>query len=257
MNHRPIPTYPDLAGKMAFVTGGSRGIGAVTCRLLAANGVRVAVSGRDEAAIDAVVRAVREAGGEAIAAPADCTQGDALTRARDAVERELGAVDILMAFAGGGGEPSPLAQLTEKKWRAVVDANLTATFLTIQAFASRMIERRSGVIVTMASSAGRLAGMASPAYAASKAGVVMLSGHLANELAPHGVRVNCIAPSAIVTERLARMPAEKLRDLAATFPLGRLGTPEDVALAALFLASDSASWMTGATLDVSGGRIIV
>jgi 3-oxoacyl-[acyl-carrier protein] reductase len=166
-------------------------------------------------------------------------------------------VEILAAFAGGNGEPAPTMQLTEEKWRAVVDGNLTSTFLTIKTFAPRMIERRRGVVVTMSSSAGRLPGLASAPYAASKAGVIMLTGHLASELARHGVRVNCIAPSAIMTARLARVPPDKLRDIAAGFPLGRIGTPEDVALAALYLVSESSSWVTGVTIDVAGGRIIV
>jgi 3-oxoacyl-[acyl-carrier protein] reductase len=251
------PTYPDLSGKVAFVSGGSRGIGAETCRMLAENGVRVAVNGRDPAAIDGVVRVIREAGGEAIAAQADCTDGDALARARDAVHRELGEVQILAAFAGGSGEPTPFLQMSEEKWRSTIDANLTATFLTIQTFAPAMVGRRRGAIVTMSSSAGRLPGLASPPYAASKAGIVMLTGHLARELAPSGVRVNCIAPSAIMNDRLAKLPPEKLREIAAGFPLGRIGVPQDVALAALYLVSEASSWITGVTLDVSGGRIIV
>jgi 3-oxoacyl-[acyl-carrier protein] reductase len=257
MSSHSLPTYPDLAGKVAFVTGGSSGIGAATCRLLAGNGVRVAVSGRNEQAIDGVVGAIRNSGGEAIASPADCTNAGALASARDLVTRALGPVDILVAFAGAGGEPIPFLQLTEENWRAVVDSNLTATFLTIKAFAPSMIERRSGAIVTMSSSAGRLPGMASPPYAASKAGIVMLTGHLAREFAPQGVRVNCVAPSAIMNDRLAKAPPEKLREIAAGFPLGRIGRPEDVAIATLYLASESASWITGVTLDISGGRIIV
>jgi 3-oxoacyl-[acyl-carrier protein] reductase len=257
MNQRVNPSYPDLKGKVAFVTGGSRGIGATTCRMLAENGVRVAVNGRDVAAIEGVVRSIHDAGGEAIAAPADCTNSEALARARDAVHRELGDVDILVAFAGAGGEPTPFAQLTEEKWRTVVDDNLTATFLTIKTFVAPMIERRSGAIVTMASSAGRVPGLASPPYAASKAGIVMLTGHLAKELAPQGIRVNCVAPSAIMNDRLAKAPEAKLREIASGFPLGRIGTPEDVALATLYLVSEGASWVTGVTLDISGGRIIV
>jgi 3-oxoacyl-[acyl-carrier protein] reductase len=257
MNSHSTPMYPDLAGKVAFVTGGSSGIGAATCRLLAANGVRVAVSGRNEEAIDGVVGAIRQGGGEVIASPADCTKAAALASARDLATRALGPVDILVAFAGAGGEPIPFLQLTEENWRAVVDGNLTATFLTIKAFAPSMIDRQSGAIVTMSSSAGRLPGMASPPYAASKAGIVMLTGHLAREFAPQGVRVNCVAPSAIMNDRLAKVPAEKLREIAAGFPLGRIGMPEDVALATLYLASESASWITGVTLDISGGRIIV
>lgn len=257
MNQSSIPTYPDLAGKVAFVTGGSSWLGASTCRLLAKNGVRVAVSGRNEAAIDGVVRAIRESDGEALASPADVTSADALARANDLVTQKLGPVDILAAFAGGGGEPMPFLKLSEDKWRAVIDDNLTSTFLSIKAFAPSMVERKRGAIVTMASSAGRLPGLASPPYAAAKAGVVMLTGHLAKELAPQGVRINCIAPSAIMNPRLAGVPDDKLREIAAGFPLGRIGTPDDLALATLFLASESSSWVTGITVDISGGRVIV
>ncbi len=252
-----LPSYPDLAGKVAFVTGGSSGIGATTARVLAANGVRVGVSGRNVGAIDRVVSAIREAGGEAIASPADCTKADALAQARELVTRDLGPVEILVAFAGSGGEPTPFLQLTEERWRTVVDDNLTATFLTIKAFAPGMIERQRGAIVTMASSAGRLPGLASPPYAAAKAGIVMLTGHLAKELGPQGVRVNCVAPSAVMNDRLARVPPDKLREIAAGFPLGRIGEPQDVAQATLYLVSESSSWVTGVTLDISGGRIIV
>jgi 3-oxoacyl-[acyl-carrier protein] reductase len=257
MDHRRSPSYPDLAGKVAFVTGGSRGIGAATCRMLAENGVRVAVNGRDQAAINDVVRVITAAGGEAIAAPADCTNGIALGEARDEVQRNFGAVDIVAAFAGGLGTPMSFLQVSEESWRASVDANLTATFLTIRTFASTMVERKRGAIVTMSSSAGRVPGLASPPYAASKAGIVMLTGHLARELAPMGVRVNCIAPSAIMNDRLAMLSPEKLHDIAAGFPLGRIGVPDDVALATLYLVSESSSWVTGVTLDVSGGRVIV
>jgi 3-oxoacyl-[acyl-carrier protein] reductase len=253
----PLPSYPDLAGKVAFVTGGSRGIGAATCRMLATSGVRVAVNGRDEAAIDAVVRSIRDSGGRAVAAPADCTDGAAVQRARDVAVRELGEIDIVAAYAGGLGDPTPFAQVTEERWRASVDANLTATFLTLQAIVPAMIARRRGAVVTMSSSAGRVAGLAAPPYAAAKAGIGMLTGHLAKELGPAGVRVNCIAPSAIMNDRIARLPPEKLREIAAGFPLGRIGSPEDVALATLFLVSESSSWITGVTLDVSGGRTIV
>ena len=257
MNPIPLGSYSDLRGRIAYVTGGSSGIGAGTSRALAAAGVRVGVGGRSEAAIDGVVRAIREAGGEAVAAPADCTSASALAAARDQVQRALGPVDVLVAFAGGGGEPAPSLAMDEAKWRAVVDGNLTATFLTIQAFAPAMVDRRRGAIVTMASSAGRLPGLASAPYAAAKAAVVMLTGHLAKELGPQGVRVNCVAPSAVMNQRLARVPEEKLREIAAGFPLGRIGQPDDVAAATLYLASDASSWITGVTLDISGGRVIV
>lgn len=250
--------YPDLAGKIAVVTGGSRGIGAAISQLLAQNGVKVVVNGRGQEAIDATVASIREGGGAAFGFAADCTDFASLERMRAWTEQELGPVEILVANVGGGGNPMPVAQIEEADWRSVLDANLTSTFLTIKSYLPGMIERQQGSILTMASSAGRLAGQASPSYAAAKAGVVMLTRHVANESGKYGIRANCLAPSAILTEGvLRRMSEEQRQKTAALFPLGRLGEPEDVAQAALFLLSHSASWLTGVTLDVAGGRILV
>jgi 3-oxoacyl-[acyl-carrier protein] reductase len=119
-----------------------------------------------------------------------------------------------------------------------------------------MVERGHGSIITMASSAGRIPSQANAAYAVAKAGVVMLTRHLAHEVGPKGVRVNCIAPSSILTERTEKLiPDETKQQIAALHPLGRMGTPDDVANTALFLASDASSWLTGITIDVAGGRV--
>ena len=258
MTTENYPTYADLANKVAVVTGGSRGIGAATCRLLAQNGVKVAVNGRDKTAISSVVEEIRGSGGVAIGVAADVTGFAAVELMRRRVEEELGPVDVLAAFAGGQGHPTPTEQMAEEQWRSVIDSDLTATFLTVRSFLPGMIERGRGSIVTMASSAGRLPSQASAAYAAAKAGVVMFSRHVANEVGRHGVRVNCLAPSSVLTERMKRlMPEETQKRVATMHPLGRMGTPEDVALATLFLASDSSSWITGVTLDVAGGLIMV
>jgi 3-oxoacyl-[acyl-carrier protein] reductase len=249
--------YPDLEGKVAFVTGGSRGIGAETARLLAANGVRVAVNGRDEAALERVVSDIVEAGGQAISVPADCTDPGALGRAREAVTEAYGTPDILVAFAGAGS-PISILDLTLEQWQSIVDTNLTATFLTVQTFLPGMVERGSGAIVTMSSSAGRLPSRASAAYAAAKAGIVMFTRHVANEVAPHGVRANCVAPDAILTERNAeRIPLDMQRQVAEMHPIARMGTPRDVAQATAFLASDSSSWLTGLTVDIAGGKVMI
>jgi 3-oxoacyl-[acyl-carrier protein] reductase len=254
-----VPLYPGLAGRVAFVTGGSRGIGAATCRALAANGVRVAVGGRDHDAIDTVVQELSAAGGDALGVACDVCEGRQLEEMRVHIESELGPVSILAPFAGGFESYTPVHEIGGDEWRAVIEVNLTATFLTVRAFVAGMIERRNGAIVTMASNAGRLLDSnLTASYAAAKAGVVMFTRHAARELGPYGIRVNCIAPSTTLSERVERiMNDEKRADLAAKSPLGRLGTPEDSALAALFLISDSASWLTGVTIDVSGGRVML
>jgi len=149
-----------------------------------------------------------------------------------------------------------VVQTTEEEWHSTVDANLTATFLTLKSFLPGMIERGGGSIITMASSAARFPTSAPTPYAAAKAGVTMLTCQVANEVGRHGVRVNCLAPHTVLVERTRRfMSEDQQRRIAAQIPLRRLGTPEDVALATLFLASESSSWITGVTLDVAGGTV--
>jgi len=250
--------YPDLSGKVAVVTGGSRGIGAEAARALAENGVSVAVVGRDEAAITATVDAITAIGGRALGLAADCTVEQDLARLGQAVESELGTVDILAAFAGGNGMPVPTEAETGAHWREVVETDLTSTFLTISTFLPGMVTQRSGVIITMASAAARQAAKSSAAYAAAKAGVVAFSRHLAGEHANDGIRVNCIAPSAIENDKMRSwVPEPERRALGETFPLRWIGQPDDVASAALFLASSASSWITGITLDIAGGKVML
>ena len=148
--HRePGAVYPDLAGKVAVVTGGSRGIGAATAQELGRNGVDVAIVGRDQAALEATLATVTAAGGRGIAIVADCTHEDQVSALRSEVEAQLGAVDILAVFAGGNGMPVPTASETGAHWREVIDSDLTSTFLTVSTFLPGMIERHHGVIVTM------------------------------------------------------------------------------------------------------------
>lgn len=251
------PSYPDLAGKVALVTGGSGGIGATTCIALAANGVRVAVNARRPDRIAATVETVEGLGGIATAAPGDCSDAEAVDAVYRHVEDVLGPIDIVCAFAGGGRPPQPIHTIADDEWRADVDANLTTAFLVVRGALRTMIERQRGAIITMASGAARQAGGAPVAYAAAKAGVVNLTQQAATEAGPHGIRVNCLAPAAVLTDAMAAsVPADRQRQLVAAYPLGRLGRPDDVASSALFLASDASSWITGITLDVAGGQIM-
>lgn len=255
-----IPTYPDLAGKVAVVTGGSKGIGAATSVLLGHNRARVAVCGRDPDTIEGVTSQTRDAGAaDAIGLAADLTTPDGVARLRADVEERLGPTQVLFAFAGGFGARTPLLETRLEEWNHVVESNLTTTFLTLREFAPGMVERGSGSIVTMASNAARFLDIKLTAsYAAAKAGIAMLSRHAALELGPHGVRVNILAPATILTERVKGvMDEERRASIAEMSPLGTIGAPEDPALAALFLASDSARWITGVTLDVAGGRIMM
>jgi 3-oxoacyl-[acyl-carrier protein] reductase len=250
--------YPDLAGKVAVVTGGSRGIGAATAAALAANGAAVAVVGRDEQALDSVASSIEAQGGRALWVAADCTAADAVEQMAATVAERLGPVGIVAAFAGGSGGPVPTDTERFEHWREVLDTDLTSSFLTVQAFLPQMIEAGRGAIVTMSSAAARQAAWSAAAYAAAKAGVIAFTRHLAGEFGHKGIRANCVAPSAIENDRMRTWMTDKQRQqLGASFLLGRLGQPEDVAAATLFLASDASSWITGATIDIAGGKIML
>jgi 3-oxoacyl-[acyl-carrier protein] reductase len=250
----------DIDGKVALVTGSSRGIGAAIATLFASRGARVALHGRDAAALESVRLAIEGAGGKAIQVVGDVTRADDVESIRRDVEERLGPIDILVANAGGSlTPPGPIEDIREEVWRATVDANLTATFLCIKSVLPGMKQRGRGCIITMSSSAGRRANPRSPIpYAAAKAGIELLTQDVAAQAGPHGVRVVCIAPETILTARnKQRIPDALQSELAAVHPIRRLGTPEDVATAALFLASDDASWITGIVLDVAGGATMV
>jgi 3-oxoacyl-[acyl-carrier protein] reductase len=253
-----VGRYADLAGKVAVVTGGSRGIGAATAAAFAASGAGVAVIGRDEAALATVTADIAARGGRAIWAATDCTVPADLARMAATVAAELGPVDILAAFAGGNGMPVPTETERPEHWREVIETDLNSVFYTVHAVLPVMLARGRGVIVTMSSAAARQASQSAAAYAAAKAGVIAFTRHLAGELAPRGVRVNCVAPSATENDKMrAWMSAEQRAALGASFPLRRIGQPADVAAATLFLAADASSWITGCTLDVAGGKIMV
>lgn len=246
--------------RVALVTGSSRGIGAAIARAFAAHGARVALHGRDLAALAAVQRLIADDGGNAAAFTADVTRYEEIERMREGVERELGPVDVLVANAGGSFEPPcAIEDATEVGWRAALDGNLTATFFTLKSFLPGMKRRQRGAVITLSSASGRRPHVKNPkGYAAAKAGVEALTQDVALEAGPFNVRVNCIAPETILTELNERRIPDALKPaLADAHPLKRLGTPDDVAQAALFLASDEASWITGVILDVAGGAVVM
>jgi len=245
-----------LAGKVALVTGSSRGIGAAIARELAAHGARVVVHGRDAAAVEAV-RASLPA--PALAITGDVTSAAELAAMRARIEAELGSVELLVANAGGNPSPPvPVDELREDIWRATIDGNLTATFLTVQCFLPAMKRLGAGSIVTISSAAARRAHPGSPiAYAVAKAGIELFTQDVAAQMGRYGIRANCVAPETILTERnLERIPEAMKAKLAAEHPLARLGTPEDVARAVRFLISDEAAWITGIVVDVAGGAVL-
>ncbi len=249
-----------LNDKVALVTGSSRGIGAAIAKLFAQQGAKVVVHGRDTTALSAVQAEIERAGGKAMHVVADVTKFTEIEAMRRQIEQEFGPIDILVANAGGSfTAPGPIEQISEEGWHASVDGNLTATFLTIKSILPGMKERKAGNIITLSSAAARRPHPGSPIpYAAAKAGIQILTQDLAAQAGPYGIRANCIAPETILTERNEQwIPDAQKQVLVDLHPIKRLGTPEDVARAALFLASDEAAWITGMILDVAGGAVMV
>jgi 3-oxoacyl-[acyl-carrier protein] reductase len=249
-----------LKDKVALVTGSSRGIGAAIAKILAREGAKVAIHGRDESALARVAGELECTESRVVRVVADVTKFAEIEDARRQIERKLGPVELLVANAGGSfTSPGPIEETSEDGWRASVDGNLTATFLTIKSFLPGMKERRAGNIVTLSSAAGRRPHTRSPvAYSVAKAGIELMTQDVAAQAGPYGIRVNCIAPETILTERnQQRIPDEQKAALIKSHPIKRLGTPDDVARAVLFLVSDDSSWITGVILDVAGGAVMV
>ena len=239
--------------KTALITGAGGGIGAATARALADAGYAVAVHYyTSQAQALELVRALTDQGHTAVAVQADVSDPRQVEKMVDNVLENFCQLDILVCNAGVAWQ-GLLCDMSDADWRGVMGADLDGVFYSCRAVYRHMVGRKSGRIVTLSSIWGRSGASCEVGYSAAKAGVIGLTKALAKELAPSGVTVNCVAPGVIATDMTQGLGAETLQQLAQETPLGRLGTPADVAQAVLWLCSDAASFVTGQVLGVDGG----
>ena len=244
-----------MNGKVAVVTGGSRGIGAAVATSLAEAGADVAVTARRlESLRDTCEGVSRVASSRCMPLALDVTQQDAIELSIAAIERELGPIDLLVNNAGVN-IPRAALEVTEEQWDTVMDTNLKGAFFVAQSVGRRMVERRHGKIINIASAAGLIPAVDRAPYCSSKAGIVMLTRELALEWATFGVTVNAVAPTFVETELAAQTlgSPESRRQWLERIPLGRFASFADVAGAVCYLASDAADFLTGVVLPVDGG----
>ncbi|MCC7015640.1 MAG: 3-oxoacyl-[acyl-carrier-protein] reductase [Rhodospirillales bacterium] len=243
----------DLHGKRALVTGASGGIGGAIARALHARGAAVGLSGTRVDALNALAAELKERAHVLPADLADPAAADSLVKAADAA---LGGVDILINNAGLTRD-NLAVRMKDEDWQKVLDVNLTAAFRLSRACLRGMMKKRWGRIVSITSVVGATGNPGQANYAASKAGLAGMSKALAQEVASRNITVNCIAPGFIVTAMTESLPEEQRQKLVTIIPAGRLGTPADVAAAAVYLASEEAAYVTGQTLHVNGGMAMI
>ncbi len=248
-----------LDQKVVIVTGAAKGIGAAIAAACAREGARVALLDLDGAGAEAGAKALREGGADALALRGDVTRSPDIAAALEAVLARWGRVDVLVNNAGGFAVIRATEDIAEAEWEAILASNLTSVFLVSKAVLPIMKRQRYGRIVNLASVVGRAGAVrVTSHYAAAKAGVIGFTRHLALEVGADGITVNAVAPGTTATDRVlkARTPEETAR-VAAAIPVRRLGEPREIAEAVVFLASDAAAFINGATLDVNGGQVMV
>ena len=245
-----------LDGKVAIVTGAGRGIGRAIALALTREGADVIVNDVDPPSAEATANEARTMGRRALSIVADVSKKEEVIKMVETAIKAFGKIDILVNNAGIFSS-IPLEDMTEENWDKTLKINLKSVFLCSQAAMKFMKLQKSGKIVNIASLAGKVGGIVAGAdYAASKAGVLCLTKSLAKQLAPYGINVNAVAPAWIETDMMKDWPKETKEAVLKQIPLGRFGKPEEVAEAVVFLVSEGASFITGATIDINGGILM-
>jgi NAD(P)-dependent dehydrogenase (short-subunit alcohol dehydrogenase family) len=245
-----------LEGRAAIITGASRGIGAATARAFVAAGAAVALAARDEAALTALAEELSAAGGRAIAVPTDVSDRASVERLVDQTVDTFGRLDLAFNNAAGGGQaPTPLAEIPVDAYDSALAISLRGVFLSMKYEIPAMLETDRGAIVNMSSTAGIEAVGGLAAYVSSKHGVIGLTKVAALDYAERGVRVNAVAPGPILTDRLAEAGEEMQKRAGMAMPMRRIGHVQEVAAAVVWLCSDQASYITGVTLPIDGGKL--
>jgi len=245
-----------LKDRVAIVTGGARGIGRAIATSFLKEGAKVAIIDSDKERLETVKKEMGNESKEVMVIPCDITKSSNVKEMMDQVHKRFGRIDILVNNAGIIRRGT-IETVTEEDWDRVIEVNLKGTFNCCKAVAGIMKQQGYGKIINVSSIAGKMGDITSaPGYGPSKAGIDALTKTLARQLAQYGINVNSVAPHAIETEMSAQWSEERRKEIIASIPLGRLGKPEDVANAVLFLASDEASFITGEILDVNGGALM-
>ena len=246
----------DFGGKVALVTGASGGIGRATALGFAASGAAVVVSDVNDAGGEETVALIVAAGGKAVYQRCNVAEGAEVKALVARAVSEYGRLDFAHNNAGIEAKTVPLAQVESDNWRKVIDVNLSSVFYCLKAEIPVMVQQGGGAIVNTASAAGLIGGFNLSVYTAAKHGVVGLTKAAAMDYATHGVRINSLCPGAIDTPFLAQLPKPFLNRLIFGTPMTRLGQPEEMAQAVLWLCSDAASYVTGHALSVDGGTVL-
>jgi 3-oxoacyl-[acyl-carrier protein] reductase len=241
-----------LAGRVAIVTGGSRGIGLAVASLLAEDGAAVVISGRDASRLARASNEIEALGGTVLGVVADAASRADVDRLVDTAKERFSRIDILVNNAGMTRD-GLLLRMKDADWDEVLQVNLRGAFLALRAVAKAMVRQKSGRIINIASTAGAMGNAGQVNYAAAKAGLIGLTKAAARELAHWGILVNAVAPGLIDTDMTAVVPAEARETLLAQVPLKRIGTGRDVAEMVRFLAGDGAAYVTGQVFHVNGG----